>query len=547
MKRLLLLLLIACGDAKPSARVMDEASLGALAFPLTEGTPAARAHFTRGLLALHSFWYDEARREFEAAIAADPKMNMAHWGVAMSHIKLLWGEDDVAAAKAALKAMPDPEKLSVREQTWVFATIALLKADDVQAGRKAFVAQIEDIYRRDHDDESATFLAIALLATTRPGDADNFIKRGRAATLAAEVFAKNPKHPGAAHYLLHAKDTPELAAEALSAARAYAAIAPQAFHARHMPAHIFSRLGMWADAIASCEAAWDASLAAARRAKLSANHHDFHSLAWLVELPFELGQRKRAEGALQTFGAAVKAGLSRQHRALYALAVSSYMVRTGGWSRVDELLAPLASPAVEELATDLRTGGPSRCGPGSPNQLLEDLALLDARMRAAAARHDGALTATLASQSDAVRAKLRPVVEAAQAPATIAAVDAINERARKALLARAAGDDAALAKILRESVTDSDLEITGENNPSGFSVREELGDVLLRTNDFAGAAEAYEAQLKRQPHRARALLGAARARAKAGDAAAAHRWYQQLAALWASADPSSDLDEARTN
>src|SRR5262249_54423285 len=146
-------------------------------------------------------------------------------------------------------------------------------------------------------------------ASTRPDDPDNAAVRNRAAALAAGVFEHNPVHPGAAHYLIHAYDTPELAEQALPFARAYARIAPAAFHARHMPAHIFSRLGMWKEAIASCQAAWDASTAAARRDGLSASHDDFHSLAWLVEMPFEIGQRKAADRAIGEFAAAVKGGL----------------------------------------------------------------------------------------------------------------------------------------------------------------------------------------------------------------------------------------------
>src|SRR5262249_10130544 len=153
---------------------------------------------------------------------------------------------------------------------------------------------------------------------------------------------------GAAHYLIHAYDTPELAKLALPMAREYARIAPAAFHARHMPAHIFSRLGMWPDAITSCQAAWDASVAAARREKLSADHYDFHSLNWLVEMPVELGHRKAADAALAVFAASVREGVGHQARSAYAGEVASYMMRTGDWSRVDELLTPLTTPALEE-------------------------------------------------------------------------------------------------------------------------------------------------------------------------------------------------------
>src|SRR5579862_2675919 len=83
------------------ADLEDARALGAVTFPFSDGTPDARAHFTRGLLALHSFWYDEATRQFQAAIDADPTMNMAYWGAAMSRCQLLWGDDDVAAAREA--------------------------------------------------------------------------------------------------------------------------------------------------------------------------------------------------------------------------------------------------------------------------------------------------------------------------------------------------------------------------------------------------------------------------------------------------------------
>ena len=87
---------------------IDEGSLGALMFAVSDGTPAARAHFSRGLLALHSFWYDEATREFEAAIATDPSLRMAYWGAAMSHLPLLWGNDDLTAAKKDVREDAEP-------------------------------------------------------------------------------------------------------------------------------------------------------------------------------------------------------------------------------------------------------------------------------------------------------------------------------------------------------------------------------------------------------------------------------------------------------
>jgi hypothetical protein len=542
------------GPPAPVDTRFDAGSLGAITFPLTEGTPEARAHFMRGLLALHSFWYDEANREFRAAIAADPTMNMAYWGVGMSACKLLWGDDDLATANQMIAKMPDPDKLSPREQTWVVALIELLKGADVRTSRKQFAAAMQALHARYPDDESATFLAVALLATTRPEDPDNLEVRKRAAALALGVYEHNPRHPGAAHYLIHAYDTPELAALALPYAREYAKIAPAAFHARHMPAHIFARLGMWSEAIASCQSAWDASVAAASREHLSASHHDFHSLHWLIELSFELGHRGDADRALKQFGDAVRAGLGRQQRALYANEVASYLMRTQDWARVDELLAPLEAPVAEEAAAAEgaagRAGAPAtHCAPtpaSSPLVLSEQQAVLNARTRAAAMTRDLAKTRRYLAELEQVHTKLRPFLEATQSKASLARIDASHGPRIQALLARAAGDDRALVAQLRRLTAVADEESGGEANPTGFVMREEIADALLRLGQAKQAAAEYALVLQTHPRRAHALLGAARAAKAQHQDAAATTLYQQLAEVWATADAGTEgLAEAR--
>jgi hypothetical protein len=207
-----LLVVMACSRSR-------EAEPEKQAEPAASGTPEARAHFDRGLVALHSFWYDEAEREFQAAIDADRELSMAWWGLAMSKSPLLWGGDRVDQARAILAGLPHPDRLSPRDQAWVQAARALFGATDLYSSRRAFAAAMEEVHERFPDDESATFLAAALLARMRPGDPDEAAVRERAGALAAEVFARNPKHPGAAHYLIHAYDTAALAARALPAAR----------------------------------------------------------------------------------------------------------------------------------------------------------------------------------------------------------------------------------------------------------------------------------------------------------------------------------------
>jgi tetratricopeptide (TPR) repeat protein len=502
---------------------------------------------------MHSFWYDEATRQFQLAIAADPKMRMAYWGAAMSYCKLLWGEDDLDAAIQILKQMPDPDSLPPREQAWLLATFELLKDEgDAHASRVRFAKAMEAVHAQFPDDESTTFLAVALLGAMRPEDPDAVAIRKRAADLALSVYQHNPKHPGAAHYLIHALDTPALVKDALPVAREYARIAPAAFHARHMPAHVFSRLGMWPEAIASCQAAWDASLVAAKRQHLSADHDDFHSLNWLIEMELEIGARKAGEAALDQFGKLVQAGLGHELRALYASQVSSYLMRTGAWQRADELLAPLAAPSSEDSgAPSMGAGGHAYCGgeAAGPGPLIDQGAMLDARAHAAAMQHDAAATRKLLAELDAVETKLRPFLDATQPKPLVLRHVAGHERRRRLLTATATGDDRTAINVLREiAVAEAEADTSGgETRLSGYLAREQLADLLLKLGQAKDAAREYAAVLAEHPNRARSLLGAARAASKLGDRAGARERYQQLLTVWAAADPGADgLTEAKS-
>jgi tetratricopeptide (TPR) repeat protein len=515
-------LAMACSKSDPPApaavTAKPEPSLGALTFALTEGNAEARADFTRGLLALHSFWYDEATRQFDAAIAADPAMRMAYWGAMMSHLEILWGDDDLAAAKQAIRRMPDPEGLPPREQAWVEASLELIAGGEIRTTRKKFADAMEQVNKDYPDDESATFLSIALLAS----NPEDTATRLRAAELALAVYEHNPKHPGAAHYAIHALDTPELAARALPIAKAYAQIAPAAFHARHMPAHIFSRLGMWPEALASCRAAWDVS-----------KHRDFHSLNWIIEMSFELGQRTQADAALAAYADAVRAGLDHTTRGQYAIQIASYMMRTGEWSRVEELLQPLASAAKDEGAAMMGCGMPTH----SPGALLEQVSTIDARAWAAAMQHDVAATKLRLAELDAVHDQLRPVLAATQPPAAVAAIEVANKDHREALLARAANDDRALVKLLAGKPEPKD---SGESQLGAFIGHEELADGLMRLHQPKQAAAEYKLVLASHPNRAHSLLGAARAATQSGDPQAARSRYSDLLVLWANADANTD-------
>ena len=542
------------GSGSGSAAQPDLA-LGVLHFNVSGGSSAARAQFAQGLLALHSFWYDEAITQFQAAIATDPTFAMAYWGLAMSHAKLLWGDDDLAAGRDALTRMPAPNTLPPHDQAWVMAALTLYKhaSLDVHRSRQEFLAIMEQVNAKFPDEESALFLALAILSVVHPNDPDELAQRRRAGALAAGVFKTNPKHPGAAHYLLHAYDHPELAELALPAAEAYASIAPAAFHALHMPAHIFARLGRWKAAAASCQAAWDASVTWVHRDHLSLDHQDFHSLAWLIEINFERGRRGDGDRAMALYADAVKAGLTNDKRAAFANQVGSYLARTGEWNRVDELLEPLAAPAAEPKAAWTSTSTAQACGRtpegnGAPTKLFEKRAVISTRALAAAMLHDTAKLTKLLAAKTAVDAELHPFLVATQAKEFVASVDALQPIVGAALTARAKGDVKGLLAALQPLATDQEQEFTGEGTAGGVLRAEEIAEILLELGQARQAVDAFTAVLARHAGRARSLLGAARAATKAGDLVAARAFYAKLLAVWVDAEPGTPgLDEARAN
>src|SRR6185295_12364119 len=274
----------------------QESQLGRVEFP-TSGSPKAQAHFLRGLAALHSFWYEEALEAFQESTKIDPDFAMGYWGEAMTYNHPLWSEQDLTAARAVVAKFKDTPKLTDRERAYLNAVHLLYGEGDKHARDTAYSAAMEKIYRAYPDDlDAAAFYSLSLLGLT--GGEKGYRLQAKAGAIALEVYRKNPNHPGAAHYIIHAFDDPEHAILALPAARRYASIAPGAHHAQHMPSHIFLQLGMWPEAAASNEAAWESSDAWMKRKNLSVNVRDYHSLHWLLYAYLQQGRYDEAEELL---------------------------------------------------------------------------------------------------------------------------------------------------------------------------------------------------------------------------------------------------------
>lgn len=320
--------------------------LGELEFTIS-GNEQAQPYFKQGLLLLHSFEYEDAADDFSKAHALDPGCAMAYWGEAMTYNHSLWRFQDKSKADSVLRLLaPEPDQRIAKAMTDIekdfMKGVNILFGDGTKAERDSqYAAYMSSLYEKyPGNAEVASFYSIALIGSVQVGR-DTAIY-GHAAKIAQAVLAKNPKHPGALHYLIHAYDDPDHAAKALDAADAYAKVAPSAAHALHMPSHIYLALGQWDKVISSNEMAWAASEQRKEKKKLDNDALGYHSYHWLM---YALLQKSRNEEAkkmvmqMNKFCDSLPSPRAREH---VILLKSTYLVESNDWQ------SPVSSISVKE-------------------------------------------------------------------------------------------------------------------------------------------------------------------------------------------------------
>jgi len=278
----------------------DAEVLGHVHFPVS-CAPASQAPFERGIALLHSFGYTEAEAQFRAIAASDPTCAMAHWGIAMSQFHELWGRPDAKAIAVGADEMKKAHDLvaktppTPRELAYLSALNAFYSEAPAgyQHAADDYVSAMAALHSTYPDDiEGAAFYALAILADTPPNDTSLTHER-QALAILIPLFHDHPEHPGLAHYIIHTCDTPALAPDGLDAAKVYARIAPSSAHATHMPGHIFARLGLWQEDIASNEA----SVAASQKSEAAHEPgvaHQLHADEFLVYAYLQVGEDEKA-------------------------------------------------------------------------------------------------------------------------------------------------------------------------------------------------------------------------------------------------------------
>ena len=342
-----------------SAPVVDVPGLGALSFP-SSGSGEAQEAFRRGVLLLHSFEYEPAAEAFREAQEIDPDFALAYWGEAMTYNHPLWNQYDRGRAMAALERLaPTREERRAkapteREKMYLDAVETLYAPETGDAASKeerdrAYMRAMERLHEAyPEDDEARAFYALSILGSAG-GDRD-FAAYMRAAATAMPVFDRNPRHPGAAHYIIHSFDDPIHAPLGLPAAEVYADVAPRAAHAQHMTSHIFVALGLWERVVEANVRARDTQDAELAERGLPPNVCGHYS-SWLHYGRLQLGQLEEAEELMDRCHERVRGDPNAGEWIYFARMRARHVVDTEDWDLIGRWAVPL-----EELPSEQAWG-----------------------------------------------------------------------------------------------------------------------------------------------------------------------------------------------
>jgi tetratricopeptide (TPR) repeat protein len=506
----------------------EEGKFGKVSFSVS-CAEQVREDFNLAMALLHSFEYSEAEKVFAKVIDADPQCLMGYWGVAMSNFHPLWTpptKEELTKGAKIISIARLLESESKRETQYI-ETVAVMfdewdKLDHATRVQR-FERASESLYLAYRDDvEAAILYALALRAASDPTD-KSFAKQKKAGEILNQVLASQPEHPGISHYLIHTYDYPELAELALPAARKYASIAATSAHALHMPSHIFTRLGLWNEAVQSNISSISAAKCYAESSGIKGHwDEELHGIDYLVYAYLQQANDDLADQQLEyllsidtvspitpktayTFAAVpARVALERKHwedATKLKLAPANFPWANFPWERANISFARLLG-AVHLKQMDIAQT--------SLGELKECHNILKEKSRA--------------YETNQV------LIQIKASEAWINLSEGKKDEAIRLMTEAAAMEDA----------TEKHPVTPGEVVPA----RELLADMYMQLGDHSKALEAYESDLKRHPGRFNALYGAGSAARKLNQNEKAKTYFQQVAAL---SSQSGDIREALQN
>ncbi len=491
-------------------------NVGAITFP-TSATGETQQHFLRGVAILHSFGWEQAIEQFQAAQALDPDFAMAYWGETLCYNHPLGGRLNPESPRKALARLGSTkaERLAKaptdREKGFLNAVEILWGDGDEVARRVGYMEAMGRLHEQYPDDpEVAAFYALSMLSATRATGDRSLQLEVRAGTLTLKLLFANPNHPGAAHYTIHAFDDALHAPLALDAALRFAEIAPAVAHARHMPTHIFIQHGMWDYVSNHNQSAYDA--ARDPRNPVGTMGDALHALDWGQYGDLQRGDYAKArtwidrlqmiaEESGNEFGTSV--GRIRV-RAVGSLVRARYIVETEEWK-----VEPITD---ESTADELLTTGLSAARTGD---------------QATVQQAEAALAKLVEKDGGGGGAQ-------------------IMHKQVGALLHAGMGHGDVATGLMDEALNIVDTMRPPGGPASPIKPPHELyGEILLDLDRPADAIEKFETSLSRMPNRPRSLLGLARAYAQTGNREKAAAQYATLVKVWEGLESFEGLQEAK--
>ena len=447
--------------------------------------PTVQLQFNRGVALLHSFAYAEAEKTFRSVAEQDPQCAMAHWGMAMTYFRQLWDPPIVPATiSIPQKEIQQAQQIgagSEREREFIHA-LGLIYQDAATVPYRTRALNYEHAMRdlateNKNDVETQVFYALALLANASPADKTH-VKQKLAADLLEPLDRAYPQHPGIPHYLIHAYDNAELAPRGLPAARAYSKIAPSVPHALHMPSHIFTRLGLWDDSIASNLAARDAAR------QQGDTREELHAMDYLVYAYLQSGRDSDAAHVIQQLSNMPKLDTGEFKIAYASTAMPvRYAVERKQWVDAASIVPPAeAPPQVVAIAVWAQGLGLARSGHAAEaHKEIDQLSQIEGQLRTATSDYWATQVGILGRELMAWSAQ---------------ADDRFHQA--EALMREAADVEDAIEKL---PVTPGPV----------VPAREQLGELLLEQGHPDLASKEFKTALANAPGRRGALQGAARA------------------------------------
>ncbi len=532
MRRLLFCAVIALTLVAPAAAQLQD--VGQLSFP-TSGSAAAQQHFLRGVAILHSFGWKQAIAEFKLAQQAQPDFAMAYWGESLAYNHPLNSQMDFKEPRAVLarlgadRAARVAKAPTAREKGFMHAVEELWGEGESRQRRLNYMTAMERLYTQfPNDDEVKTFYALSILSASTAVDDRTGRMNVKAGALAMDVFKKNPNHPGAVHYIIHAFDDPVHAPLALEAARVFAKIVPAVSHAVHMPTHIFIQHGMWKEVVDQNVRAYQIALDLWEPGDVPGDLS--HSGDWGQYGFLQQGDYAGARNRMEMF--AQMAEKTKHARALGALALQKarYIIETEEWK-----VQPIADNASDHTIfanamSAIKTGD------------IATAAKMEALLAAKAATTPGGAAAAGAHADHG----------GAPPPPAPPGAGEMNKSARimhneiAASIALAKGEKDKAIALLKEAVQIEETMRAPNGAAEPIKPSHELfGEVLLQAGKPAEAADAFEVSLLRMPNRARSLMGAVKAHAAAGHKDLAAERLATLNSFWKGKPFSNPSTDAR--